>query len=71
MIEDPYKGFADRYDWMTGKNPAREQFFHELFAKYKIANVLDCACGTGKDLIMFHGMGKHGSRADLTLLLFP
>jgi ubiquinone/menaquinone biosynthesis C-methylase UbiE len=57
MSKDAYEGFAEWYDWMKEKNPAREQFFRKLFVKHNVSKVLDCACGTGQDLIMFHMMG--------------
>lgn len=50
MTDDLYKGFAERYDWMKQKNPPREQFFRQLFAKHNVSTVLDCACGTGCDV---------------------
>jgi len=63
MTKDPYQDFAERYDKMKFQNPAREKFFKSLFVKYNITTVLDCACGTGQDLILFHsfGFGVHGS----------
>lgn len=57
MSDDPYEGFAERYDRMMPHNPARDRFFRELFAKYGVSTVLDCACGTGRDLILFHSLG--------------
>jgi glycine/sarcosine N-methyltransferase len=65
-VKDIYEGFAERYDWMAGKNPAREQFFKQLFIKNKVSNILDCACGTGRDLIMFHEMGFKVYGSDLS-----
>ncbi len=63
MSEDTYEGFAERYDWMRQENLARQKFFRQLFAKYGVTNVLDCACGTGQDLLIFNSMGieTHGS----------
>lgn len=66
MPEDAYEGFAARYDWMKAPNPAREQFFRRLFAKHRVSKVLDSACGTGQDLIMFHGMGVEVFGSDLS-----
>lgn len=56
MLKDTYEGFAERYDWMKGRNLDREQFFQQVFAKHGVSKILDCACGTGEDLIMFQGM---------------
>ncbi len=66
MLKDTYEGFAERYDWMKGSNPAREQFFRQLFEKHRVSKVLDCACGTGVDLIMFHKMGVLVFGSDLS-----
>lgn len=66
MSEDAYEGFAERYDWMKRKNPAREQFFRQLFTKYGVREVLDCACGTGHDLMMFHSLDCHILGSDLS-----
>jgi len=63
---DPYLGLAERYDWMKGGNPAREQFFRTLFAERRVRKVLDCACGTGHDLILFNSLGCQVSGSDLS-----
>ena len=57
MIQDPYASFAERYDWMDQDNPPRREFFQSLFGKHDVKTLLDCACGTGRDLLMFHSMG--------------
>jgi ubiquinone/menaquinone biosynthesis C-methylase UbiE len=54
MTDDPYKDFAERYDLMKLKKPDRDEFFRNLFAKHNVKTVLDCACGTGHELILFH-----------------
>ena len=63
MTDDPYKNFAERYDWMKFKNPFRDEFFRILFEKHNVRCVLDCACGTGHELILFNSFGceVHGS----------
>jgi glycine/sarcosine N-methyltransferase len=66
MTEDPYAGFAARYDWMKAEDPARRAFFEQIFAKHGVTRVLDCACGTGRDLLMFHAMGLEVSGSDLS-----
>ena len=66
MKHGPYDTLAERYDWMQGANPAREQFFRQLFAKHGVRKVLDCACGTGHDLILFHSMGCEVFASDLS-----
>ena len=65
-IKDKYKYFSKYYDRMRKKNPERNNFFQNLFEIYKVSNVLDCACGTGKDLMMFQSMGIEVSGSDLS-----
>jgi len=66
MTIDSYESFAERYDWMIQKNPVREEFFRRLFKSHNVSNVLDCACGTGIDLIMFHSFGLNVAGSDLS-----
>ncbi len=66
MSEDAYEGFAERYDWMAHEDPVRREFFRQLFAKHGVHKVLDCACGTGHDLIMLHSLGCEILASDLS-----
>ena len=66
MQEDSYLGFAERYDWMKAEDPVRRAFFEDLFAGHGVTRVLDCACGTGWDLLMFHAMGLEVFGSDLS-----
>lgn len=66
MIEDPYAEFASRYDWMKFKSPDREEFFRSLFEKHNVKAVLDCACGTGHELILFHSFGIDVQGSDIS-----
>jgi glycine/sarcosine N-methyltransferase len=66
MSSDAYENFADRYDWMKLKNPAREEFFRRIFSEHGVTRVLDCSCGTGQDLIMFHSLGCEVAGSDLS-----
>lgn len=66
MREDNYLDFAERYDWMKQDNPARRDFFQSIFEKNNVNRVHDCACGTGQDLLLFHGMGMQVSGSDLS-----
>ena len=66
MTKATYEGFAERYDWMKPENPARQAFFRQLFARHNVTKVLDCACGTAKDLLMFHSMGFEVYGSDLS-----
>jgi len=66
MTEDTYRDLADRYDLMKRKNPDREEFFRRIFAHHDIKNVLDCACGTGNDLLLFNSLGLKLTGSDLS-----
>jgi ubiquinone/menaquinone biosynthesis C-methylase UbiE len=66
LTKDPYRDIAERYDWMLRDDPAREAFFRNLFATYQVRSVLDCACGTGRDLLLFHALGCQVQGSDLS-----
>ena len=66
MTDDPYKDLAERYDWMKPKNSDRDKFFQNLFEKHNVKNVLDCACGTGHELILFNSFGCEVQGSDLS-----
>ena len=59
--QDPYHDFADRYDWFHGKineyKPELVDFYRKLFTEHDVQHVLDCACGTGRHLPLFHQLG--------------
>jgi len=59
--DDIYADFAERYDRFSGPigepAPVRLAFFRRLFAQHQVQLVLDCACGTGRDLILFRALG--------------
>jgi len=56
---DEYKILADVYDILNPKEEiiAQKPFFEKLIKDYSVLRVLDCACGTGGHLSMFHDMG--------------
>ena len=58
---DPYEGFAERYDLFFGEFGEHDavvvEFYRRLFAENGVHSVLDCACGTGRDLHLFHTLG--------------
>lgn len=59
VMVDTYEGFAERYDWMKQENPVRQEFFRQLFARHKVARVLDCTCGGILDLVLsLEGRGE-------------
>ena len=67
MGRDPYERFAERYDLFFGSfddhDPVIVEFFRALFERHNVHSVLDCACGTGRELHLFHSLGfeVHGS----------
>jgi SAM-dependent methyltransferase len=68
--DDPYDSFAERYDLFDGGfgtyPPALVDFYRELFARHKVRRVLDCACGTGKHLPLFHSLGCEVVGSDIS-----
>lgn len=64
--EDRYAAIAERYDSMLAADPQREAFFGRIFRRHKVKSVLDCACGTGRDLVLFHSLGCRVSGSDLS-----
>jgi glycine/sarcosine N-methyltransferase len=70
MTEDAYQGFAERYDLFSeefGKqSPQRMEFFRRIFRENGISKVLDCACGTGRDLVMFDSLGVEVAGSDIS-----
>jgi len=70
MSTDPYERFAERYDLFFGPfsehEPKKVEFFRELFAHHHVHSVLDCACGTGRDVHLFHSLGCDVSGSDIS-----
>ena len=64
--KDTYKKIAEYYDYMYKVNPERERFFARIFQENKVSTVLDCACGTGNDLVMFNSLGVKVTGSDLS-----
>jgi glycine/sarcosine N-methyltransferase len=67
---DLYEGFAARYDLAFDRfdehDPAIVGFFKRLFARNSIHTILDCACGTGRHLLLFHSLGCKVLGTDLS-----
>ena len=63
---DKYADIAERYGEMLQDDPSREMFFKRTFDKFHAKSILDCACGTGKDLLLFHSMGYIVIGSDLS-----
>lgn len=66
MVQDPFESFAEHYDAFERDDPARKIFFSRLAEKYGLQAVLDCACGTGHDLILFHSLGLDVTGSDIS-----
>ena len=70
MTADPYADFAERYDRFHGEfgqhDAAVAGFFRELFEANQVRSVLDCACGTGRHLPLFHALGCDVVGSDLS-----
>ncbi|MBN2171366.1 MAG: class I SAM-dependent methyltransferase [Candidatus Krumholzibacteriota bacterium] len=70
MTGDPYAGFAERYDRFAEQSPgedaARRGFLGRLAAERGLEMVLDCACGTGADLVRLHDLGLRPTGSDLS-----
>jgi glycine/sarcosine N-methyltransferase len=74
METDLYAGFAERYDLVTGRLDESDhilvEFFRRIFSQNGVQTVLDCACGTGRHLLLFHSLGCQvwGSDASAAML---
>lgn len=70
MVSDLYEGFAERYDLAVSRwdefDPAVAGFFRRLFCENGVRTVLDCACGTGRHLLLFHSLGCQVWGSDLS-----
>ncbi len=70
MVFDAYESFADRYDLFYDKlediDPFAASFYRKLFEDNRVQSVLDCACGTGRDLVLFHSLGSDVAGSDVS-----
>jgi glycine/sarcosine N-methyltransferase len=69
--QDAYEGFAERYDLFFGRlnepvPTAYSEFFRALFTGNKVRSVLDCACGTGRDMILLQSLGYDVAGSDVS-----
>jgi glycine/sarcosine N-methyltransferase len=69
-MDDPYERFAERYDLFFGPfnehEPRKVEFFRQLFERHEVKSVLDCACGTGRDLHLFSTLGVEVLGSDVS-----
>ncbi|MFC1954632.1 class I SAM-dependent methyltransferase [Chloroflexota bacterium] len=67
---DTYEGFAERYDLFFGEfskhPPVIIDFFKQLFDENHVNSVLDCACGTGRDIYLFNSLGCEVYGSDIS-----
>ena len=63
---DPFETFAAIYDKMPRDEPRIAGFFRTLIEKHSVRSVLDCACGTGSDLVTLHSLCPHVSGSDIS-----
>lgn len=70
MLPDLYEGFAERYDRFCGSFGEHDSdtvaFYRRLFQERTVHRVLDCACGTGNDLHLFHSLGREVVGSDIS-----
>ncbi len=63
---DKYSNIAEVYDYMLIRNPEREAFFEKILKRNQARTLLDCACGTGKDLVLFASLGLEVAGSDIS-----
>lgn len=70
MLKDIYRDFANRYDRFWAKfnehDPEYVRFFDAIFKENKVKSILDCACGTGKDLSLLSLLGYEVVGSDIS-----
>ena len=67
---DPYEQFASRYNLFyedpEAPDPLQARFLRDLFAAHGVRRALDCACGTGRDLVLLKSLGLEACGSDLS-----
>jgi ubiquinone/menaquinone biosynthesis C-methylase UbiE len=66
-LRDVYEKFAYDYDEFGSIEEYlgdEKSFFENLFKKYSVNKILDCACGTGQHLNLFSEIGLSVSGSD-------
>ncbi len=62
-----YENFAERYDALVNfpdRKKREGKFWQMIFEKNNVKKILDCACRTGRHLIMFRQFGYEASGSD-------
>ena len=70
-MADEYAGFAERYDLFFPASFGEYEsevfgFYRRLFAEAGVRRVLDCACGTGRELPMLLDLGCQAVGSDIS-----
>ena len=69
-MRDQYRGFARRYDLSFDRiddfDPAIAGFFQRLLAQQSARRILDCACGTGRHLLLLCSLGYKALGSDIS-----
>ena len=63
---DPFEHFAAFSDMGPRNQSLRKDFFQTVFRKHGVKSVLDCACGTGSDLILANALGMEVCGSDIS-----
>lgn len=67
---DPYRDFARAYQhFFAGfgvHDPTYAAFVRALFERHGVRRVLDCACGVGQDMHLFHTLGCEVCGSDIS-----
>ena len=66
MGTDKYSDIAETYDHMLFENTEKENFFVKTFHRCNVKSILDCACGTGKDLLFFKSLQYDVTGSDIS-----
>ena len=66
MGSDHYQDWADRYDLFPEDRSEEVAFFRKLFSDNHVSRVLDCACGTGNELLTFNELGCEVVGSDIS-----
>ena len=66
MESDHYEDWADRYDLFPEDLSRETAFFRRLFSENRVSRILDCACGTGNELLTFKELGWEVVGSDIS-----